>query len=297
MKPRQRLRSYLDDPNQLIRVVGAHNALGAKLIERNGFHAVWASGFEISTAHAKPDANILSMTELLYSTQQMVEATTLPVIADCDTGFGNINNVIRMVKEYEKAGVAAVCIEDKVFPKMNSFIPGRQDLAPVEEFCGKISAAKDSQTDGDFMVIARIEALIAKQGMEEALYRAEKYREAGADMILIHSKQKEPYEIIEFCNKWNHDTPIVIVPTTYPDLTLTHIKELNIKAVIYANQALRASVKAVNQMLETLRTSEALSSISSHIAQMDELFDLQGMKEYIATEKEYEHRHRPKVIS
>ncbi|OAB33777.1 phosphoenolpyruvate mutase [Paenibacillus glacialis] len=296
MKPRQRLRAGLNNPQQLIRVVGAHNALGAKLIERNGFDAVWASGFEISTAHAKPDANILSMTELLYCAEQMVEATVLPIIADCDTGFGNINNVVRMIKEYEKAGVAAVCIEDKVFPKMNSFIPGRQELAPVEEFCGKISAAKDAQTDEDFMVIARIEALIANQGMEEALYRAEMYREVGADMILIHSKLQEPVEIIEFCNKWKHDTPIVIVPTTYPNLSLHQMKELQIKVVIYANQALRASVKAVNHMLETLRISDSLSSISSQIAQMDELFDLQGMKEYVALEKEYKDRHRPKVI-
>src|SRR6185503_10335128 len=138
----------------------AHHGLGAKLIEKNGFDAVWASGLEISSSHAVPDANILTMTENLQAAAGMNEATSLPVICDCDTGYGNAQNVSHMVKKYEAAGIAAVVIEDKLFPKVNSFVPGRQELASVEEFMGKLEAAKHAQKNPDFMVIARVEALI-----------------------------------------------------------------------------------------------------------------------------------------
>ena len=137
----------------IIRVAGAHNALGAKLTERAGFDGVWASGLEISTAHAVPDASILTMTEYRTAAALMNDAVSIPIVADCDTGFGNSNNVIHMVKKYEAAGIAAVCIEDKHFPKVNSFAPSRQALAPIAEFVGKIMATKNAQRDLDFMVI------------------------------------------------------------------------------------------------------------------------------------------------
>jgi phosphoenolpyruvate phosphomutase len=148
----------------IVRIVGAHNGLGAKLIEEAGFDGVWASGLEISTSFAVPDANILTMTENLAAAQAMNDATSLPIVCDCDTGFGNASNVIHMVKKFEAAGIAGVVIEDKIFPKVNSFIPGRQELAPIEEFMGKIEAAKEAQSSPDFMVFARVEALIAGWG-------------------------------------------------------------------------------------------------------------------------------------
>ena len=138
-----KLRSLFQS-SKVIRIVGAHDGLGAKLIEKNGFDGVWASGLEISTSHAVPDANILTMTDFLRSARVMNEATSLPVICDCDTGFGNVLNVIRMVEQYEAAGLAAVVIEDKLFPKVNSFVPGRQELASIQEFMGKIEAAKSA---------------------------------------------------------------------------------------------------------------------------------------------------------
>ena len=167
-----------------------------------GFDGVWASGLEISASYGLPDANILTMSEYLERATEMNEATSLPVIADCDTGYGNVNNVIHMVEKYEKAGIAAICIEDKLFPKVNSFIEGRQDLADIEEFCGKIRAVKNTQKNPDFMVIARVEALIAGWGMKEALKRATAYAESGADAILIHSKKRDNKEILEFCKKF-----------------------------------------------------------------------------------------------
>ncbi|MDP2910163.1 MAG: isocitrate lyase/phosphoenolpyruvate mutase family protein, partial [bacterium] len=185
MVKKQKLRELLKQKKGLIRLVGAHNGLTAKLVEKHGFDGVWASGFEISASHASPDANILTMSDSLAAAIDMVDSVSIPVVADCDTGFGNSNNVIQMVKKYESAGVAAVCIEDKLFPKMNSYIPGRQELASIPEFVGKIMAGKNAQKTEDFMIFARVEALIAGWGMEEALKRAKAYADAGADAVLI----------------------------------------------------------------------------------------------------------------
>ena len=242
MQNRTKLKELMEG-KELIRLVGAHNGLTAKLVEKHGFEGVWASGFEIAASHASPDANILTMTDSLTACVDMADSISIPIVADCDTGFGNSNNVIRMVKKYEAAGIAAVCIEDKMFPKVNSYIPGRQEMAPIPEFVGKIMAGKSAQKTRDFMIFARVEALIAGGGMEEALKRARAYADAGADAILIHSKQKTPDEIVQFVKSWNNYRPLIIVPTTYSSLTEEEMQKLGIKMVIYANQGLRAAVK------------------------------------------------------
>jgi phosphoenolpyruvate phosphomutase len=279
--------------NRLIRIAGAHDGLSAKIVEKSGFDGVWASGLEISTAHAVPDANILTMTEFLSAAINMNDATSIPVVADCDTGFGNSNNVIQLVKKYEAAGIAAVSIEDKHFPKVNSYIPGRQELAPISEFVGKIMAAKNAQTSKDFMVIARVEALIAGWGMEEALKRAQAYADAGADAILIHSKAKTPDEILEFASKWKKRLPLVIVPTSYPSLTAKDIERAGISMVIYANQGMRAAIAAMEEVLPKIVQDGTTANIENRIAPMKEVFDLQGMPKmkeseslYLRTEKE-----------
>ncbi len=271
----------------VIRIVGAHDGLTAKLVEQNGFDGVWASGFEISAAHAVPDANILTMTQYLEAASMMNDAVSIPVVADCDTGYGNSNNVMHLVKKYEAAGIAGVTIEDKKFPKVNSYIPGRQELAPMVEFVGKIQAAKNAQQSQDFMVIARIEALIAGWGEEEALRRAHAYTEAGADAILIHSKANTPDEIMSFAKAWDFSAPLVIVPTTYPMLTLGEMKELGIKMAIYANQGLRAEVKSINEVLSEIKRSGRLDTINGQIVPMSTIFELQGMTQMKENEKTY----------
>ena len=273
--------------NDLIRIVGAHDGLGAKLISEANFDGVWASGLEISASHGLPDANILTMTEYLERSSEMNEASNLPVIADCDTGYGNVNNVIYLVEKYEQKGIAGICIEDKLFPKTNSFIEGRQELASVEEFSGKIRAAKNTQKNKDFMVIARIEALIAGWGMEEALHRASKYVEAGADAILIHSKKKDPKEIITFCKKFKNRVPVVVVPTTYIYFNEKQMKSLGIKMVIYANHILRTTIKSVSENLNLLRDKGQLSCIENKISPLKKVFDLQGQDILKDNEKNY----------
>ena len=272
---------------KLVRIVGAHDGLGAKLIGESGFDGVWASGLEISASYGLPDANILTMSEYLERAIEMNEATSLPVIADCDTGYGNVNNVIHMVEKYEKAGIAAICIEDKLFPKVNSFVEGRQDLADTDEFCGKIRAVKNTQKNPDFMIIARVEALIAGWGMKEALKRANAYAESGADAILIHSKKKDNKEILEFCKKFKKKTPIVVVPTTYPKFNEKKMPKLGIRMVIYANHILRSTIKAVSETLKILNNKGELAAIEKKIVPLEKVFDLQGMKILKNNEKSY----------
>mgnify|MGYP003336639708 FL=1 len=202
MSPIDALRQKMESP-ATVRVGGAFDAMSAKLVEMHGFDAVWAGSFAISATHALPDASIMTMTEFLHVTTSMVDACKIPVIADCDTGFGGPSNVSHMVKKYENAGVAAISIEDKVFPKQNSLLEGgSQDLLSEKEFVAKIIAAKEAKRNPDFMIIARTEALIAGLDMNEAIQRAIAYEKAGANAILIHSKKDTPIEVYKFADTW-----------------------------------------------------------------------------------------------
>jgi len=271
------LRLNLED-KPILRVAGAFDAMSAKLVELNGFDAIWAGSFAISATHALPDASILSMTEFLTSTSNMVDACSIPVIADCDTGFGGPSNVSHMIKKYENAGVAAVSIEDKVFPKQNSLLKnGKQDLLSEKDFVAKIIAAKNAKKNPSFMVIARVEALIAGLGIDEALKRATAYEEAGADAILIHSKQNTPDELFDFCDKWNGKVPIVCIPTSYPSVTLNDLQNHKVKMVIYANQSLRKAHWAMENYLQKLSKVQSLSEIDSEMSTMENIFHLQEM--------------------
>jgi phosphoenolpyruvate phosphomutase len=270
-----------------LRIVGAHDGLGAQLIERHGFDGVWASGLEISASHGVPDANILTMTQCLERAQEMNTASDLPIIADVDTGYGNSSNVAYMVNQYEAAGIAAVIIEDKLFPKVNSFVPGRQELASIPEFCGKLAAARDARLTEDFLIIARVEALIAGWGQAEALKRAQAYVDAGADAILIHSKSKEAGEIREFLQAWKKRAPIVLVPTTYPDMTYEEMTKLGVNMIIYANQGIRACIRAMHDVLDVIDKEKSTVSIEETIAPVKEIFELQGMFKLKEHEKKF----------
>jgi len=288
MDKARHLRELLHRPGAIV-AVGAHDALSARLIERAGFDAVWASGFAISAAQfALPDANVLSMTENLEIIRQMIRATNLPVIADIDNGYGNAINVMRTITEYEAAGVAAISIEDNIFPKRCSFYSGVQrELVSIEEHCGKIRAAKRAQRSAEFMVIARTETLIAGWGMEEALQRATAYADAGADAILIHSKAPTAAEVMEFARRWSRDTPLVVVPTTYASTPLQAMEAAGFKMVIFANHPIRAAITAMKATLAELRGHGTASLLDPHIASLEEVYDLVGVTELQAAEQEF----------
>ena len=238
----------LIETKPILRVGGAFDSMSAKLVEINNFDAIWAGSFAISATHALPDASILTMTEFLNASSNIVESCKIPVIADCDTGYGGPTNVSHTVRKFESAGVSAICIEDKIFPKQNSLLKGgKQKLISEKEFVAKILAAKDAKINDNFMIIARTEALIAEVGMDEAIQRADAYENAGADAILIHSKKETPDEIIEFSELWKGNIPLVVVPTTYPTVSVEELIKNKFKMVIYANQSLRASYLAMNK--------------------------------------------------
>ncbi len=263
--------------------------MGAKLAIQAGMDAIWSSGFEISTAHAVPDASILTMSEYLAAAHSIADAVApVPVIADCDTGYGNSNNVIRMVHQFEAAGVAAVCIEDKKYPKTNSFIPGKQELASIAEFVGKLLAAKNAQRTSAFAVIARTEALIAGWGVDEAIRRCEEYVRAGADALLVHDKSKTAEGIRAFLAKWRPPVPVIVVPTSYPTLTVNDAKSLGIKTVIYANQGIRASARALTNVWQTIARDGNSLAVEGSIATMGELFEVQGMPEHKEAERAFD---------
>ena len=282
------LRKDLESKS-ILKVGGAFDAMSAKLVEFYGFDAVWAGSFAISATHAVPDASILTMTEFFDAASNMAETCKIPVIADCDTGYGGPSNVSHMVRKYENAGIAAICIEDKTFPKQNSLLEnGQNDLISEKEFVAKIIAAKEAKQDKNFMIIARIEALISGAGMDEALKRATAYEKAGADAILIHSKKKTPEEVFEFAELWKGNSPIVVIPTTYDSVSLDELISHKIKIVIHANQTLRAAHASMSKVLKQMINSNSLSEVKEEISSMEDIFHLQEMYNIKEKEKELE---------
>ncbi|MDR4464376.1 MAG: phosphoenolpyruvate mutase [Nitrospira sp.] len=266
----------------------AHNGLSAKIVQEAGFKGIWASGLSISAQFGVRDNNEASWTQVLEDLEFMSDATTIPILLDGDTGYGNFNNMQRLVRKLEQRHIAAVCIEDKLFPKTNSFIKGdAQPMADMQEFCGKIKAGKDAQIDPDFCIIARVEAFICGWGLAEALRRAEAYRQAGADGILIHSALAVPDEILAFKQEWGTRCPVVIVPTKYYATPTEVFRQHGISMVIWANHMLRAAVAAMQKTARTLKEQEHLLSIEDKVAPVSEIFRLQNAAELQDAEDRY----------
>jgi phosphonopyruvate hydrolase len=280
------LRAKLDVESPAI-AMAAHNPLAAKLAAEAGFDAIWGSGFELSASYAVPDANILPMDIHLAMMRAIGEVQDAPVIADIDTGFGNAVNVAYAVERYAAAGVAAVVMEDKTFPKDSSLRSGgRQELVPIAEFQGKIEAAKAAMAGG--LVVARTEALIAGLGVPEALRRGESYVEAGADAVLVHSKQTSPQEIVSFCTAWRAGVPLVLVPTSYPELSFADIARLRkVGLIICGNHAIRAAVAAMRSVFGRIIHDGSLASVDADIATVADIFALQGDARMRQLEKAY----------
>jgi len=269
-------------------IMEAHNGLSAKIVEETGFKGIWGSGLSISASMGVRDNNEASWTQVLDVLEFMSDATNIPILLDGDTGYGNFNNARRLVKKLEQRQIAGVCIEDKLFPKTNSFIKGEaQPLAPIDEFCGKIKAMKDAQHDNDFMVVARGEAFIAGHGLDEMLRRAEAYRQAGADAILAHSKRSDVIEIEAFMKEWNGRLPVIVVPTKYYKTPKNRFQEMGINLVIWANHNLRASVNAMQNISRQLYEEESLVQIENKVSSIEEIFRLQNAEELQLAEEKY----------
>jgi len=263
-KRRPRLRELLRHKGCLS-IMEAHNGLTGLIVEdtqvqNNGeikqFDGMWVSSLCDSTAKGKPDIELVDTTSRLKTIQEIMEVTTKPIILDGDTG-GLVEHLQFFVKTLERIGVSAIIIEDKVGLKKNSLFGTEveQVQAPICDFAEKIRISKASLSTTDFMIIARIESLILEQGMEDALKRAFAYVEAGADGIMIHSRQKTPDEIMEFIKSFrakDKQTPIVIVPTTFNSVTESEWQNMGVNIIIYANQLIRSAFPAMKKTAETI---------------------------------------------
>ena len=274
--PGKRMRTLrrLIDIKPIVRILEAHNGLTGLIVEKASiekdgkkieFDGIWESSLTDSTAKGKPDTELVDFSSRFSTIEEILEVTTKPIIVDGDTG-GRIDHFKFRVKTLERLGVSAIIIEDKVGDKRNSLfgttVPQQQDS--IEHFSQKIHEGKRSQVTEDFMIIARVESLILQKGMKDALKRAAAYISAGADGIMIHSKEKDGKEIIEFCENFQNfemKVPLIVVPSTYSHMTESELQDLGISVIIYANHLLRSAypsmINAAKSILQNSRSKEA----------------------------------------
>jgi phosphoenolpyruvate phosphomutase len=282
-----RLRALIESP-ELTFLMEAHNGLSARIVEEAGFAGIWASGLTMSASHAMRDCNEASWTQVLAGIEFMADATHLPILVDGDTGHGNFNNARRFVAKLEQRGAAGVCLEDKQFPKTNSFVNGKeQTLADIEEFSGRIKASKDALQNDQFVIVARTEALVAGRGVAEALARAEAYWTAGADAILIHSARSDASEVLEFKRIWGSTLPVIIVPTKYHATPTETFRANGFSVVVWANHLLRAAVTAMQSIAARLFAEQCLASVEPAVATLEDVFRLQNLDELLRAERRY----------
>ena len=271
---RMKMLRRLIKAKPLIRIMEAHSGLSGLIAEKTKitknhrtaeFDGIWVSSLTDSTSKGKPDIELVDLTSRINTINEILEVTTKPIILDADSG-GIPEHFVHMVKTLERLGVSAVIIEDKIGLKKNSLFGTdvKQTQDTTENFSYKISQGKKAQVTDDFMIIARIESLIMQKGIEDALARAKFYIASGADAIMIHSKETDGKEIIEFCEKYRklkNKVPLVSVPTSYNHMTEKELEELGINVVIYANHMLRSSypsmIKTAKSILEHSRSKEA----------------------------------------
>jgi len=253
----------------LVRVIEAHSGLSALIAEKaqvmgKSFDAIWESSLTDSASKGKPDIELVDLTSRVATINEILEVTTKPIIVDGDTG-GLAEHFVYMVRTLERLGVSAVIIEDKVFPKRNSLLKNAvHNQEVVERFCEKIRAGRQARVTQDFMIIARIESLIAGKSVEDALSRAKAYIDAGADGVMIHSKDESAESVLAFCREYaafERLVPLVVVPTTYNHITEKELIEAGVSVVIYANHLLRSGYKAMLETAEIiLRSGRALEA-------------------------------------
>jgi phosphoenolpyruvate phosphomutase len=268
----------------------AHNAISAKIVEQTGFEAIWASGLAISSSLGVRDRNEVSWTQILDVVEYMSDATSIPIMLDGDTGHGDFNNFQRLVKKLIQRDIAAVCIEDKVFPKVNSFLDGKQNLVPIADFVSKIKAGQDSKTEEDFCIVARTEALIAGMGVDETLRRAEAYYDAGADAVLIHSKSKDGEDVLEVLKRFDCPCPVFIVPTKYFEVPTERFIDAGVSGIIWANHTVRASIAAMKKAAKQVFDEKGLVGVEKQIEPLASLFELNGELQFAELESKYMQR-------
>ncbi|MDX4028253.1 phosphoenolpyruvate mutase [Aliarcobacter skirrowii] len=280
---RSRLRRLIDS-KEVVRIMETHNALSGLIVENikgdNGieYDGMWSSSLTDSTSKGKPDIEAVDVTARINTVNEIFEVTTKPMIYDADTG-GIAEHFAFTVRTLERTGVSAVIIEDKTGLKKNSLFGTEveQTQDSIENFCAKIKVGKKAQITDDFMIIARIESLILDKGMDDAIARAKAYIEAGADGIMIHSRQKSPNEILEFCKilrEYNENIPIVVVPTSFNQITAKELSKAGVNVVIYANHMLRAAYPGMKNVAKSILENDRSLEAEEKLLSIKEILDL-----------------------
>lgn len=282
---RKKLRQLIENDHILV-APGAHDALTAKIIEKVGFQAVYMTGYGQAASHlGQPDVGLLTMSEMADRARNIAEAVQIPVIADADTGFGNAINVMRTMRAYEKAGVAAIQLEDQVAPKKCGHMTGRQ-VVPKDEMVWKIKAAVDARQDQDLMIIARTDARTV-HGLEEALERGKAYEEAGADIIFIESP-----EGVEEMKQINATIEVPVLANMVeggrtPLLNNSELEDLGYDLVIYPTASTYITAKVIKQLMETLMKEGTTASLMKEMVTFSEFNDLIGLNVIRELEAKY----------
>jgi carboxyvinyl-carboxyphosphonate phosphorylmutase len=279
------LRKLIED-REILMIPVAHDALCARIAEQSGFKAVFTAGYANSAALlGNPDVSLLTLTEMVDAASRIVDAVNIPVFADGDTGHGNVTNVIRTVNLFEKAGVAGLFIEDQVSPKRCGHLAGKQVVSP-EEMVSKLRAALDARSDPDFVIMARTDAL-AVNGIDDAIYRARLYREAGADLIFVEAPESvEQMRRIIREVKAPHMANMLPGGKT-PMLTAKELQEIGYSVVAYATACTYAITKAVRDLFETLYRTGTTAGLEDRMVKFDEFNRLVGLEEIRKKEEEY----------
>lgn len=278
--------------DELALMMEAYNGVSAKIVEEVGFQCIWASGFSMSTSMGFRDYNELTATQILAIVEYIVGATSLPVLFDGDTGYGDFNDVRHLVRKLCQIGVVGLTIEDmKRKPNFCTDTKTPADLEPIDDFCMKIRAAKDVQTDPDFTVVGRVHALVCNAGLNEAIERAHAYQEAGADAIFVHSSQATADQVISFAETWHQKnkmtTPLIVCPVYYYKASLKELQRAKIAMVILATYNMRASIKAMRDISQKILAGESLQSIEEQIPSLKEVLELVDTAELAIAEQRY----------
>ena len=284
------IKGLLNRKEKVSLVCGASNAMIAKLAENAGFDAVWLSSFEMHAWNRFPDASILNVADYADAVSKIADRINIPILVDADEGGPSAINTIRMAREYSKAGAWGMCIEDNPSPKRCSFYGMKKELEKTEATVGKIKAALEKNNKPGFAVIARTEALIQGRGIDVAIERAKAYTDAGCDGFLIHNKNKTPDEVQRFCDRYHSEgieTPLVIVPTTYNQMTTKQMEESGISLAIYANYSVRATVGILETMFEQIIQQGTLSAGNDLVVPMKKIFDLIAVDEMKENQAKY----------
>jgi len=284
------IKDLLNNKEEVNLICGASNAMIAKLAENAGFDGVWLSSFEMHAWNRLPDASILNVADYADAISKISDRIDIPILVDSDEGGPSAINTIRMAREYSKAGAWGMCIEDNPSPKRCSFYGMKKEMEEIPKMVGKIRAAIEKNNKEGFAVIARTESLIQGRGIDVAMERARAYTDAGCDGFLIHNKNKTPEQVIEFCDRYHKEgltTPLVIVPTTYNQMTVEQMRDSGVSLAIYANYSVRATVSVLERMFADVVNNGTLSAGNQYAVPMTKIFDLIAVDELQENQERY----------